>query len=474
MVSIPRSIDSVDLAKAYAEFDASLRVRQTKVISVMALTLVPACIGLDYLVYPQYLRQIFMSRMLSDVATLPWFLMLFTSFGKRHIKVLCNLPPMMPAIAITWMIYATEGMQSPYYAGLNIVMVAVVLLIPFTLSEAGIFCGFIILFYAAACALHVWYPPAGLAAKIDRHVLFNNLYFLGMTMVLSLTSAHFSSIRRFKEFSLRHELDVNNKELVATLKKLQETEVQLVQSEKMNALGKLSAGLLHEINNPLNFTFMALQVAQGEVGDNPAARETLADISQGMERIRSVISDLRAFAYPTRVEDAQEFRLEEAIESAIRLTAHELNGITIERRGTDCAVCAAKTQIVHVLMNLLVNSSHALRSKPLDRPMKIAISAETREGRVFVSVQDNGVGVPPELLPRLLDPFFTTKGPEEGTGLGLSICDTIVKNHNGQITIESEVGQWTKVDFDLPLPQAPAKAFAKESASEFSNQLQPA
>ena len=158
----------------------------------------------------------------------------------------------------------------------------------------------------AACLLHTA-APAGDAlhksALANGSVLFNNLYFLVATAVrvrgVVPTSA---SKRRFEDFRLRHELDVNNEPADATIKKLQETEVQLVQSEKMNALGKLSAGLLHEINNPLNFTFMALQVAEQEAGDNAELKETLADISQGMTRIRAVISDLRTFAYPSQAQ----------------------------------------------------------------------------------------------------------------------------------------------------------------------------
>src|SRR6185312_16084696 len=119
---------------------------------------------------------------------------------------------------------------------------------------------------------------------------------------------------------LEEQVRRRNAELETTIKKLQDTEVQLVQSEKMNALGKLSAGLLHEINNPLNFTFMALQMAEQEAGENADLKDTLKDIGQGMTRIRGVISDLRTFAYPTSANDREEFNLEEVLTSAMRLT----------------------------------------------------------------------------------------------------------------------------------------------------------
>ncbi len=324
------------LAEAYSKADAALRIRQAKVCSVLSLALVPACIGLDYWVYPNLLWRMFAWRLVCDLAILPCFLALFTTWGQRHIRLLGNAPPLLPAFSICWMIYATDGVLSPYYAGLNIVMAGVILLIPYTLAEAGLICAIVVACYAFACVFHRVWPPAfqsHLPRGNDTSTFFNNIYFLGMTAVIALAACHYGSVRRFQEFRLRFELDVNNRDLATALKKLQETEVQLVQSEKMNALGKLSAGLLHEINNPLNFTFMALQVADQEVGENEGLKETLKDIGQGMERIRTVISDLRAFAYPSKQMESLEFPVEEALTTALRLTAHELSEIPVVREG---------------------------------------------------------------------------------------------------------------------------------------------
>jgi len=251
---------------------------------------------------------------------------------------------------------------------------------------------------------------------------------------------------------LEEQVRRRNAELETTIKKLQDTEVQLVQSEKMNALGKLSAGLLHEINNPLNFTFMALQMAEQEAGDNAELKDTLKDINQGMTRIRGVVSDLRTFAYPTKANDREEFKLDDALTSALRLTAHEIGEIPVKPSGLEgFKVIGGKTQVIHVFMNLLVNSAQALKTVKGTREPAITVSAEVQGERVKVTVQDNGTGVSKDHLPRLFDPFFTTKDVGQGMGLGLSICHTIIKNHGGQISIESEQGQWTRVTFDLPL-----------------------
>jgi signal transduction histidine kinase len=178
-----------------------------------------------------------------------------------------------------------------------------------------------------------------------------------------------------------------------------------------------------------------------------------------MGRIKEVISDLRSFAYPSKLAEEIEFSLDDALTTAKRLTAHELGTIPLECESVkDVKAIGAKTQIVHVFMNLLINSAHAVKDKNLGREPKIVVSAEpSADGRLKVRVRDNGCGVPPENLPRLFEPFFTTKQPGEGTGLGLSISHTIVKNHGGEMSVASELGQWTEVTFDLPLAAANPK-----------------
>lgn len=451
------SQDNVQLHAAYRSFYSTLRVRQAKICFLLAMFLVPACIGLDHFVYPQLAWRMFSARLWCDLAMLPCFLFLFTKQAQRGVRWIDSAPLLFAATAISWMIYLAEGAFSPYYAGLNIVMAAAILLIPYTLAEAVGVCAFVCGCYGVACVMHAHAPPARsvetFAPLARRSILISNCYFLGMTALIAVTSCHFSSVRRFAEFRLRHELDLKNTELAATLNKLQHTEVQLVQSEKMNALGKLSAGLLHEINNPLNFTFMALQIAESDAGENTSLKETLADIHQGMARIRAVISDLRAFAYPSAVTDIEEFSVEEALGTAKRLIAHEIGQVTIvDDAVRGVTACGTKTYIVHVFMNLLLNSVHAIKASANASSPAITISSRAKDQRLAITVRDNGIGVAPDNLPRLFEPFYTTKGPGEGTGLGLSICQTIVQNHGGSISIASEAGAWTEVTFDLPLP----------------------
>jgi two-component system sensor histidine kinase PhcS len=444
-----------DLAAAYQEYDRALRIRQARLGYLLGLLLIPTGLMLDYFVYPSLLRSHLEIRLWCSAFLLPCFLISFSAWGQRHARITDKGCTIIPMLAVCLMIYKSEGAMSPYYSGLNFTLVGACLVLPYTLREGAWFTVFVTVTYLGACVIHVLARPPD-AVDGQSHVVFNgtlaaNLYFVLGNGIICAAACHYRFIRRFEDFRLRHELDVNNKELAATLRKLKETEVQLVQSEKMNALGKLSAGLLHEINNPLNFTFMALQMAEQEAEGNESLQDTLKDINQGMTRVRGVISDLRTFAYPTSDSDREEFDIEEALTSALRLTAHELGGVKVDHTALNHThVLAGKTLIIHVFMNLLVNSAQAMNKTKAQREPQIVVSCKESGERVHVSLTDNGTGINKEYLPRLFDPFFTTKDVGEGMGLGLSICHTIVKNHGGQIGITSEEGQWTTVTFDLP------------------------
>ena len=251
---------------------------------------------------------------------------------------------------------------------------------------------------------------------------------------------------------LQQSLEDRNEELEETLNELRETESQLIQSEKMNAFGSVAAGLLHEINNPLNYTLTAVQMARQMTDNLPDdIQEELDDIEEGMTRVKNIVSDLRTFAYPETAEQQTRFDLSEAIEIAMRLTSHELKDIEVERNVPEhTMVEGAKTQLAHVVMNLLVNAADAVAECEQEEP-HIRVLAKKNQDRVYISIQDNGEGIPGEKQDEIFEPFYTTKDVGEGTGLGLSISRSIVENHGGDIQLKSEVGEGSEFTFDVPL-----------------------
>ena len=238
-------------------------------------------------------------------------------------------------------------------------------------------------------------------------------------------------------------------ELSNTLDRLRKTETQLVHSEKMSALGVLSAGILHEVSNPLNYVGNALQFSRGQLSDNPLAREGIEDALEGIERIRVIVKDLGAFAHRNTEALTERVVVAEVIALALRLCAHELRGQEVAVEASPAlTVRGSHTQLSQVLVNLLINAARACRS--VERPAVITVTAGRRDGYVVLTVHDTGNGVPESDLPHLFEPFFTTQKPGAGTGLGLAICHGIITAHGGTISATSQPGRWSIFTVLLP------------------------
>lgn len=253
---------------------------------------------------------------------------------------------------------------------------------------------------------------------------------------------------------LEKNLVVQNRDLEKTLNNLKLTQSQLVQSEKLNSLGSLTAGLLHEINNPLNFSLTAMQVAMRDpsLKNNEDIQDTFSDIVDGMNRIKEIISDLHTFSHPSNIDNQKPFFFSDALESALRFTAHEHGDVLIKRELSDNdQVLGEQNHIIQVLINLLSNALRAVDTIKNERKGEITITSEQKNERLVVTVTDNGSGMDQETISRIFDPFFTTRDVGQGMGLGLSISHNIIKSHGGTLSVESNAGAGAKFTFDLAL-----------------------
>jgi len=250
---------------------------------------------------------------------------------------------------------------------------------------------------------------------------------------------------------LEQALRDRNNNLSDTLANLQQTQQQLLQSEKLNALGQLSAGLLHEVNNPLNYTMTALSLAKtlpGVANDEMLA-DIVADIDEGMQRIGTIVSDLRAFAYPDDASKHMPFNVRSAIEKALRFTAHDSRDFTVNLDvDPELQALGSESHVVQVLVNLFGNACRAMAEAGTDAG-RIDITAAAQGTRVVVAVADNGPGMEADIREQCLNPFFTTRDVGSGMGMGLSICSTIVSEHGGHLQVDSAVGEGTTMRFDL-------------------------
>jgi PAS domain S-box-containing protein len=265
---------------------------------------------------------------------------------------------------------------------------------------------------------------------------------------------------------------------------------RVMQSEKLASLGMLSAGVAHEINNPLAFVANNLAVLERDVGfvlrllemyeaegeslaatnpdlirrakclaaefDLTYVKENLGKIMrstrQGVKRVADIVQNLRGFARVDRA-TVDQADLHDALKTSLEFIRGRLERrhiVVEEHLGALSLVDGSPAQLNQVFLNLLVNAMQAIESTHrVDG--RIAITTETRDGEILVEIADNGCGISEEILPLIFDPFFTTKGVGDGTGLGLSITHSIVQDHGGRLQVESTPAQGTRFRVILPM-----------------------
>jgi signal transduction histidine kinase len=280
-----------------------------------------------------------------------------------------------------------------------------------------------------------------------------------LTKPFSCAELHVRLRNLIEAYHFQRELARQKCTLEAALEQLKETESQLVQAEKMASLGRLSAGIIHEVNNPLNFIKSGLYALRKKGDALPAEQrasfeEVLVDLEDGVNRVRNIVSDLRGFAHPSTSRN-DEVATESLITTALRLLSHEWKGQVdiVQDIPPHHALRGNRSQLVQVLVNLLQNALDATQRKHYaDGQPTIWISATQANGRSQVRIRDNGLGIKAEDLSKIFEPFFTTKDVGQGMGLGLSICYRIIAEHEGRIQVASEPGQFCEFALDLPAP----------------------
>jgi two-component system sensor histidine kinase PhcS len=291
-------------------------------------------------------------------------------------------------------------------------------------------------------------------------VIFNNFYFLILTGIIAICGNHFFSKLRFREFALHYELDMSRKALETSLVQLKENEAQLVHSEKLASLGRMSAGIIHEINNPLNFVTTALFTLRKKGISLPPEQqqdysETLKDVEEGVGRVKTIVSDLRVFTRQA-TEHCDEVLVTEVVAAALRFLNIERNDqVQFEQvLPPDLTVWANKNKLIHILANLLQNSLDALKTKVFtDETPTIRIEGRNENGASILSVRDNGPGIAAAHLNKIYDPFFTTKDVGAGMGLGLSICYRLVEEAQGKIAVNTKPGKFCEFMLAFPAPK---------------------
>lgn len=293
------------------------------------------------------------------------------------------------------------------------------------------------------------------------------------------------------------QVEAKNIKLEKTLKRLEQTQAQMIHSEKMASIGQLAAGVAHEINNPTGFVSSNLKTLAGyktdiaklivkyqsirdqvrngafatdQAGGLSAQFEEVArfeetididylmtdisalidDCRDGMERIKKIVMDLKDFAHPGN-EEQQLVDINRSLDSTLNVVHNEIKyKATIDKSyGKIPLIQAYPQQLNQVFMNIFINAAQAI-----EKCGSISIETSSCRDNVEVRISDTGCGISPENISKIFDPFFTTKEVGKGTGLGMHIAYNIVQKHHGTIQVNSRVGQGTT--FTIQLPREPS------------------
>ncbi len=233
-------------------------------------------------------------------------------------------------------------------------------------------------------------------------------------------------------------------------RRLEEKQTQLVQSEKLASIGMLTAGIAHELNNPLNGIMGFAQLLLEDVSLSSRQREDIKTISDESVRCRNIIKNLLQFSRKAQ-QPVEPVKILPVLVTTMDLFRYEFSSgnIVMEKDVPEDlpAVLGDASQLQQVFINLITNAQHAMDG--VTNPL-LKIHARAQDGRVILRFIDNGMGIEKKSLGRIFDPFFTTKAVGKGTGLGLSICYGIISQHQGSMRVESETGKGATFIVELP------------------------
>jgi two-component system, NtrC family, sensor kinase len=448
-------------------------------ISKYSLIFLPSISGITGLIFMNsFLKTIEFSKrlyILSIILIVPYFLSYIISF-LGHIDIGQIIIQMNSGIISIFMLYIPIKIYKKGYKPAKYFIIAwsafLTGVIIFILKDADIlpFNNFTRFTMQIGSAVETVLLSFALAARINQYKKEKEELILNQNVVLEKTV-------------IERTLKLEN-----TLVDLKETQSQLVDAEKMSSLGQLTAGIAHEINNPINFVSSNIPPLKQDLDDinnilkkyeeiTPSNIDSklkeiealkqeldfeylktelptiISGIEDGAKRTQEIVNGLRNFSRLDEIE-LQLANVNEGIESTLVLIKNKLNSIKlIKNIETIIDIECYPGKLNQLFMNVIDNAIGAIEAKKSEDNGEISLSTYNDTNYVYIKIKDNGIGMNTTTKSKMFEPFFTTKPVGSGTGLGLSIAHTIIKNHNGEIQVDTEENVGTEITIKLPIKQ---------------------
>jgi signal transduction histidine kinase len=428
--------DRNDLRRAFEAEEHELRLRQSKVAAILGVVLFPVGILLDRITYPDQLETLAVIRLIVAALIAVFYALHFWKRTAEHVRYLTMGGILVAVTGISVLIGITDGAASSYYTGLFLILFAVGVLAPMQPFEATLLCIATLVIYIIGCSF-VPDPEA------QRNELLNNLYFLVLTCIISITAVHFNYRRRFNEFELKYKL--------------------AAQHEELSALDRLKsqffANVSHELRTPLTLILAPVEKLKSDVASlgGPAA-ELLDVIENNALRLLRLVNDILGLI---RLEEGRTSLVKKPIDMAHflshttssmkHLAAMKGIELNLEKQQGDLWINADPDALEKIIGNVIAN---AIKFTPPSGRIDVASAQEG--DMVTVRIADTGIGIPPEQLPHIFDRFYQVDGSatrrHQGLGLGLALVRELITRHGGDVAVSSDARRGTT--FVLRFPHA--------------------
>ena len=439
-----RSNATPEIVAAFAEYDRDVTINNIRVGCMLGIVLMPAGVLLDSFVYHDEAAYFLKLRLLcSALIAIFWFIV-SSPFGRRHHREFGVTLAIIPAAFMSWMIYATNGSASPYYAGLNLVLLVVGFVLHWTFLESFAAVSLTMVMYLTACFFS--------RAEINPGIFFNNLYFLSLSGIIMATGSYFHSRLRFREFALRHQLDENRRQLEESNQKL--TELDQIKN-------RFFANISHELRTPLTLIISPLEtiLARYSQALDKDAVGLLHTMHGNGLRLLKLINDLLDLVrldsgvMQARREPVVLGEFLQGMASAAKQMAEDKRISLVVAIAPEVGTAMLdRDKLEKIILNLQFN---ALKFTPAGG--RIELRADKEGEDLVLRVSDTGIGIPAKDLPNVFGRFFqvdsSARRKYQGVGIGLALVKELVELHDGTVKVESVEGQGTTFTARMPYIQ---------------------